>query len=64
MRSRLQQAHATWTTLLFGLVTFESDERRDADTGVDFLPGRADSLDPFVSAGVRLPSMFMPRESE
>jgi hypothetical protein len=59
IRSRLQQAHATWTTLRFGLVTFASDSRWDAGAVSDLLPPRAVSLEGLKSVGAWLPSMFM-----
>jgi hypothetical protein len=59
MRSRLQHAHATWTTLRFGLVTFASASRWDAGAGSDLLPPRGVSLQEAPSVEAWLPSMFM-----
>jgi hypothetical protein len=56
IRSLLQHAHATWTTLRFGLVIFASDSRWAVGAGSDLLPPRAVSL---KSVGAWLPSMFM-----
>jgi len=61
MRSRLQHAHATWTTLRFGLVTFASDTRWDVVAGSDLLLPRPVSLQEAASVEAWLPSMFMSR---
>jgi hypothetical protein len=59
MRSRLQHAHATWTTLRLGLVTFASDTRWDVVADSDLLLPRPVSLQEAASVEAWLPSMFM-----